>query len=134
MALKRSLERLAATTAKAAWPAVKFYNAKFERPSAQPAWAPAPLLKRRERTFPQLGFPRQTDSLCPRCVKEVRTDILGGKRDLRELVDGRPGEIKAQIVEKEINGVNCVVMTKDCPTHGHFEDLMSMDPAFMRRL
>jgi uncharacterized radical SAM superfamily Fe-S cluster-containing enzyme len=116
------------------WPLVQRLNKVIERPSAKPAWAPAPLLKRRERTFPQLGFPRQTDSLCPRCVKEVRTDILGGKRDLRELVDGRPGEIKASIVEKEIDGVNCVVMTKDCPTHGHFEDVMSMDPEFLRRL
>ncbi|MBC7052185.1 radical SAM protein, partial [Salmonella enterica subsp. enterica serovar Enteritidis] len=94
-------------------PLVQRLNKAIEKPSARPAWAPAPLLKRRERTFPQLGFPRETDSLCPRCVKEVRTDILGGKRDLRELVDGRPGEIKASIVEKEINGVKCVVMVKD---------------------
>ena len=54
MDLRRSLERLATTTAKATWPAVKYYNQKFERRSVQPAWAPAPLLKRRERTFPQL--------------------------------------------------------------------------------
>ncbi len=116
------------------WPLVQRVNKLIEKPSVQPSWAPQPLLKRRERTFPQLGFPRETDSLCPRCVKEVRTEILGGKRDLRELVDGRPGEIKANIVEKEINGVRCVVMVKDCPTHGHFEDVMSMDPEFLRRL
>ena len=130
----RVLTRALTRSAQGVWPLVQRLNKAIERPSAKPAWAPAPLLKRRERTFPQLGFPRQTDSLCPRCVKEVRTDILGGKRDLRELVDGRPGEIKASIVEKEINGVKCVVMTKDCPTHGHFEDVMSMDPEFLRRL
>jgi uncharacterized radical SAM superfamily Fe-S cluster-containing enzyme len=130
----RVLTRALSRSARSLWPLIQRLNRAIERPSAQPAWAPAPLLKRRERTFPQLGFPRETDSLCPRCVKEVRTDILGGKRDLRELVDGRPGEIKAQIVEKMVKGVNCVVMIKDCPTHGHFEDVMSMDPAFMRRL
>ncbi len=130
----RVLTRALSGSAKALWPLVQRLNRALERPSAQPSWAPAPLLKRRERTFPQLGFPRETDSLCPRCVKEVRTDILSGKRDLRELVDGRPGEIRASIVEKMVGGVKCVVMTKECPTHGHFEDVMSIDPDFMRRL
>src|SRR5450432_4006901 len=97
----RSLERLATKTAKAAWPAVKYWNARFERPSARPAWAPAPLLKRRERTFPPLGWPRTTDSLCPRCVKEVRTEIFDGTRSLSELIEGKPGEIKAQILEED---------------------------------
>ena len=97
----RVLTRALTRSAQGVWPLVQRLNKAIERPSAQPAWAPAPLLKRRERTFPQLGWPRETDSLCPRCVKEVRTDILGGKRDLRELVDGKPGEIKASIVEKE---------------------------------
>ncbi len=91
--------RLAAT---AIWPLVRAYNATFERPSPQPKWAPAPLLKRRERTFPQLGWPRETDSLCPRCVKEVRTAILDGERGP---VDARrrasPGEIRARIVEED---------------------------------
>ncbi len=72
MDIVRNLEKLAARSARAAWPLVKLYNQKFERPSPQPAWAPAPLLKKRERTFPQLGWPRTTDSLCPRCVKETR--------------------------------------------------------------
>ncbi|MCL2723331.1 MAG: radical SAM protein [Polyangiaceae bacterium] len=99
-----------------------------------PAWAPAPLIKRRDRTFPGLGFPRETDSLCPACVKEARQDVLRGTRDLRELLDGRPGEIKARIVEKNVDGVSCVVMEKECPAHGRFEDVMSIDPAFLRRL
>ena len=122
--------RLLSRTARAAWPLVQKINRAIERPAPHPSWAPAPLLKRRERTFPQLGFPRETDSLCPRCVKEVRTEILSGRRDLRDLVDGRPGEIKASIVEKD----GKVVMVKDCPTHGHFEDVMAVDPAFLRRM
>jgi len=113
---------------------VQRLNKAIEKPAPKPAWAPAPLLKRRERTFPQLGFPRETDSLCPRCVKEVRTDILSGRRDLRDLVDGRPGEIKAQIVEEVRDGKRQVLMVKECPTHGRFEDVMSIDPDFLRRL
>src|SRR3954454_17370919 len=113
MNVSRKVEHLASFTAKLSWPLIKMFNKRFERPAAQPAWAPAPLLKRRERSFPQLGFPRETDSLCPRCVKEVRTAILGGTRDLRDLVDGRPGEIRASIVQKDVNGVSCVVMVKD---------------------
>ena len=109
-------------------------NQVIERPAPKPAWAPAPLLKRRERSFPELGFPRETDSLCPRCVKEVRGDILSGRRDLRELVDGRPGEIRARIVEKERDGRRVVVMEKECPTHGRFEDVMAIDADFLRRM
>ncbi len=130
----RVLTRALSGSARKLWPLVQRLNRAIERPSAQPSWAPGPLLKRRERTFPQLGFPRETDSLCPRCVKEVRTAIMSGTRDLRDLVDGRPGEIRASIIEKMVDGVECVVMTKECPTHGHFEDVMSIDPAFMRRL
>ena len=103
MKLIRSLEQLAAKAARAAWPAVKYFNEKFERPSVQPRWAPAPLLKRRERTFPQLGWPRTTDSLCPRCVKEVRTAIFDGTRAFSELIEGKPGEIPAQIVEDYVD-------------------------------
>ncbi|HVJ90160.1 MAG TPA: radical SAM protein, partial [Labilithrix sp.] len=90
--------------------------------------------KRRERTFPQLGFPRETDSLCPRCVKEVRTDIFSGKTDLRTLIDGRPGEIRARIVEEMHDGRPAILMKKECPKHGLVEDVMAIDPEFLRRI
>src|SRR3954471_11524834 len=99
MDVSRTFEILATTAARAAWPFIKKLNQRFERPSIQPKWAPAPLLKRRERTFPKLGWPRETDSLCPRCVKETREAILDGKTDLSVLIEGKPGEIKAHIVE-----------------------------------
>ena len=66
-----------------------------ETPSPQPDWAPRPLLKSHEKTKPPLGWPRSTDSLCPRCVIETRTAIINGERDLADLVDGHVGEIKA---------------------------------------
>jgi uncharacterized radical SAM superfamily Fe-S cluster-containing enzyme len=117
-------------TARGVWPAVQRLNRAIERPAAKPAWAPAPLLKRRERTFPELGFPRETDSLCPRCVKEVRSDILSGRRELRDLVEGKPGEIKAQIIERD----GSIFMVKECPEHGRFEDVMAIDAAFLKRI
>jgi uncharacterized radical SAM superfamily Fe-S cluster-containing enzyme len=128
--LTRTVERGLARAARGAWPLVQRFNVAFERPAPHPAWAPGPLLKRRERTFPDLGWPRETDSLCPTCVREVRAQILAGTRDLAELVDGKPGEIRARIVHED--GV--IKMVKDCPTHGHFEDVMSIDPAFFARI
>ncbi len=65
--------------ARAAWPAFQAFNRQFEGGTFQPKWAPAPLLKSRERTKPQLGWPRTTDSLCPTCVRETRARILSGE-------------------------------------------------------
>ncbi len=126
----RAVEHVLTRAASAAWPMVKRANRAFERPAPTPKWAPGPLLKRRERTFPTLGWPRETDSLCPRCVKEVRTEILSGERELETLIEGKPGEIRARIVEKD----GRIVMVKECPTHGRFEDVMAIDPEFLARI
>lgn len=126
--------RALSTTARRLWPVIQRLNRAIERPSPHPTWAPSQLPKRRERSFPQLGFPRETDSLCPRCVKEVRADILSGKIDLRTLVDGRPGEIRARIVEEIRDGQRAILMKKECPTHGAFEDVMAIDADFLRRI
>jgi 7,8-dihydro-6-hydroxymethylpterin dimethyltransferase len=68
--------------------------------------------------------------LCPRCVKSVRAAVLSGERDLSTLVNGKPGEVRAHIVEE--NGQ--VKMVKTCAVHGRFEDVISIDPAFLRRV
>ncbi|MGH9443712.1 MAG: radical SAM protein [Thermoanaerobaculia bacterium] len=118
------------TAAERMWTVGRAIDRRYPEGSFQPKWAPAPLIKSRERSKPVLGFPRETDSLCPGCVKEVREQILSGEADWSVLVNSKAGEIKARIVEK--NG--SIVMEKDCPSHGHFEDVMSMDPAFFARL
>ena len=128
MNLIRYLERLVAKTAKAAWPAVKYYNARFERPSAKPAWAPAPLLKRRERTFPQLGWPRETDSLCPRCVKEVRTEILDG--DARASASSSTAS-RARSRPTSSRRTARSSWRRRAPKHGTFDDVMAIDPQFL---
>jgi len=117
-------------TASFFWHATAAVSRRLPDTAFQPAWAPAPLLKAKERTFPQLGFPRETDSLCPECVVEVRNSILKGDADWRMLVNDRPGEIKARIVERD----NRVYMEKECATHGTFSDLMAMDAGFLRRI
>jgi uncharacterized radical SAM superfamily Fe-S cluster-containing enzyme len=113
------------------WKAFQAVNKALpEGQSIQPSWAAEPLLKSYERTAPPLGFPRETDSLCPACVKSVRNGVISGDIPLNILMDSHPGEIKAQIVEE--NGQ--VVMKKTCPTHGEFTDVMATDPAFLERI
>ena len=113
-----------------AWNTFQAVNRRVPYRSFQPKWAPAPLLKSYERSFPELGFPRKTDSLCPRCVKEVRDAIVAGQMDWHVLIDGRPGEIPAQIVEE--NGQ--VLMKKTCAKHGEFSDVMAIDSDFLKRM
>src|SRR5579872_6651157 len=124
------MRHLPVKTAQAAWPLVQRFNKHFERRTHQPSWAPEPLLKSREKSFPTLGWPRETDSLCPRCVKEVRTDILSGRRALSELIDGKPGEVRARILERD----GQILMEKTCERHGTVTDVMAIDPEFLRRI
>ena len=75
----KPVELALAYGARAAWPAFQAVNRRFEGRAFQPKWAPGPLKKRRERTRPQFGWPRTTDSLCPTCVREARARILAGR-------------------------------------------------------
>ncbi len=114
-----------------AWKAFQSVNTRLpEGESLRPGWAPGSLLKSYERTAPPLGFPRETDSLCPKCVKEVRSAVIAGEVPLETLMHEHPGEIKAQILEE--NGQ--VIMRKNCPKHGQFDDVMATDPKFLARI
>ena len=115
-------------TAGAAFHAVQFFNSFRPNATFTPKWSDKPLLKSWEKTKPTLGFPRQTDSLCPDCVKETRQAIIDGKKDWRDLMNEKVGEIKAQIVERD----GQIWMVKDCPLHGHYEDLMALDASFLK--
>src|SRR3979490_511022 len=106
---------------------IQYFNKKNPNPSVTPKWSDKPLLKSWEKTKPTLGFPRQTDSLCPACVKEAREAIIAGKKDWRDLMSEKVGEIKAQIIERE----GQVWMVKDCPLHGHYEDMMAVDSKWL---
>jgi len=128
--LGRLAGRAVVFTADALWHGFQAINRRVPTKPFHPKWAPGPMLKSHERTRPALGFPRETDSLCPTCVKEVRAAIISGEMDLRELIDGHPGEIKARIVERD----GQVWMEKECPEHGRFEDIMAIDADFLRRM
>ena len=123
-------ERMLGSAANAVWPLLRAYGERFPGVAAQPGWAPAPLQRKKDRSFPPLGWPRRTDSLCPVCVREARSAVLSGKLDLSAFVAATPGEISAEIVESE----GRVLMRKECPKHGRFEDVISVDPAFLSRI
>jgi uncharacterized radical SAM superfamily Fe-S cluster-containing enzyme len=116
--------------AKGAWGVFDTFNSIKPNPSITPKWSEKPLLKSWEKVKPPLGWPRETDSLCPVCVRQARQEILDGKRDYSVLLSEKVGEIKATIVERD----GKIMMVKDCPLHGHFEDVMSIDPAFFKHL
>ncbi|MBV9948212.1 MAG: radical SAM protein [Myxococcales bacterium] len=123
------LESLVRNFAEAGWRGFQAINRRVpESASPHPEWAPAPLPKSHQRSRPPLGWPRETDSLCPHCVIETRGAILRGERDLADLVNGHVGEIKARILEED----GKLFIRKDCPEHGAFEDLLSLDPDFSR--
>ena len=125
------LEKAMSIAANGAWRIFCLMNDLVpENPSFIPKWSDKPLLKSREKSKPPLGWPRETDSLCPRCVPEIRQQIVDGKQDYRILLNEKPGEIKAQIIERD----GRILMVKDCPVHGHFEDVISIDTAFFRHL
>ena len=114
----------------AAWAVFDRLNQIRQNPGFIPAWSEKPLLKSYEKTKPPLGWPRETDSLCPRCVPEIRKRILDGETPVDVLYHDRPGEIKAQVIERD----GKIPMVKDCPIHGHFEDVMAIDTAFFKHL
>jgi len=123
-------EKAAVYAARGAWFVYERLNRISPNPSFTPKWSDKPLQKSYEKEKPPLGWPRTTDSLCPKCVPEIRKQILDGKLPHEVLLNEKVGEIKAQIIERD----GKILMVKDCPKHGHFEDVMSIDTAFFKHL
>src|ERR1044071_7997468 len=124
------VEKGLSIAANGAWVVFNGLNKIKQNPSFTPAWSDKPLLKSYEKTKPPLGWPRETDSLCPTCVREARQEILDGKKDVSVLLNEKVGEIKATILERD----GKILMVKDCPIHGHFEDVMAIDTDFFKHL
>src|SRR5580698_6163087 len=124
------VEKAVTVAATGAWAVFERLNRVRPNASPTPKWSDKPLLKSWEKSKPPLGWPRTTDSLCPKCVPEIRQQILDGHLPYDVLMNEKIGEIKAQIVEKD----GKIWMVKDCPKHGHFEDLMSIDTEFSQHL
>ena len=113
-----------------AWAVFSRLNRIKQGSAFTPAWSDLPMLKSHQKTKPPLGWPRQTDSLCPTCVREARQAILDGKTAVESLLTEKVGEIPATILERD----GKILMVKDCPKHGHFEDVMAIDTAFFKHL
>jgi 7,8-dihydro-6-hydroxymethylpterin dimethyltransferase len=128
--VNKYVEKAIAVLAGTTFNVIQFFN-KFETGAPfKPKWSDKPLQKSWEKSKPPLGWPRTTDSLCPRCVIEAREKIIKGEKDYHILIEQQVGEIKATILER--NGE--IWMVKECPKHGKFEDIMSTDAKFLEHL
>jgi uncharacterized radical SAM superfamily Fe-S cluster-containing enzyme len=124
------VEQAVTIAANGAWHVFNTFNSINRNPSFTPKWSEKPLLKSWEKQKPTLGWPRTTDSLCPVCVPEIRNKIVNGEVPVEILRNEKVGEIKAQIIERD----GKILMVKDCPQHGHFEDVMAIDPKFLQHI
>jgi uncharacterized radical SAM superfamily Fe-S cluster-containing enzyme len=124
------VEKGLAAAAGVALDTIEFFNKYKPNPGFIPKWSEKPLQKSWQKSKPPLGWPRTTDSLCPKCVIEARKKILDGDVDYTILINEKVGEIKATILERD----GQVWMVKDCPVHGRFEDMMAVDVKFLEHI
>ncbi|HEX7486313.1 MAG TPA: radical SAM protein [Vicinamibacterales bacterium] len=122
-------ERIVTGAASGAWAVLQFGNDLIPRAAPpHPQWAPAAGAQGQSK--PELDLPRTTTSLCPSCVREARGRISAGEVGPETLRTTQPGQIPARIIERD----GCIVMQKDCAIHGHFEETLSTNSAFTRRI
>jgi len=129
LTLRRSAEQLAVGTAGLLFNAL-VKRTRSQRDAPRPGWAPEGAKLASHSDKPPLGWPRRTDSLCPRCVQEARAGVLSGSMDLKDFIDAHPGIIEAEIIERD----GQVWMVKECPRHGRFEDVIAIDTRFLERI
>src|SRR5258708_26136110 len=84
-------EKAVTLLAGAAWSVFEKVNKISPNPSFTPKWSEKPLLKSYEKMKPTLGWPRTTDSLCPKCVPAIRQQILAGKLPVEILKNQKVG-------------------------------------------
>lgn len=122
-------ESLLAGGASATWHLLKAVTGVLPDRPREPRWAPGAELPG-EVSRPDLDLPRTTTSLCPDCVRELRARIAAGEVGADDLRRDHPGRIPARILERD----GRIVLEKDCPAHGHFDETLSGYPAFTRRI
>ena len=112
------------------WSLASFLNRTVPaRPMPQPSWATKPLQLKDKRERLDSEYPRSTLSLCPECNKEAVSAVLKGDSSVASFRDN-PGLIDASIVEES----GRILMRKACDRHGPYEDVLSIDPAFSKRM
>src|SRR6476620_1670144 len=104
-------EKALSIAANGAWQVFSRLNKLAPNASFTPKWSDKPLQKSYQKTKPPLGWPRETDSLCPTCVREARQQILDGKKPVDVILNENVFENKTATTEKD----GKIVMVKDCP-------------------
>ena len=79
--LTKYVDAAICSAAGVAFDTVQYFNRFNPALPFTPKWSDKPLLKSWQKTKPTLGWPRQTDSLCPKCVMEAREAIIDGQQD-----------------------------------------------------
>ncbi len=124
-------ESMLVRTASGAWRLFQVGNRFVPGHPTMPAWAPDGAGRTAPpSSTPVFDLPRPTTSLCPDCVRALRRRIATGEATADDLRVGHPGRIPARIVERD----GRVILEKDCATHGHFEETLSRNVAFTRRI
>jgi hypothetical protein len=94
-----------------------------------PIWATKPMPSSGDPARPPFGTPRRTRSLCPRCNVAATDAVLRGEATMSDFRD-EPGIIDAEVLEAS----GRIAMRKTCARHGSFEDTLSTNPAFFKRM
>jgi uncharacterized radical SAM superfamily Fe-S cluster-containing enzyme len=124
------LESLLTHTASAAWELFQAGNRLGRSNTRRPAWAPPAAGTTPPQPSRPFTLPRETSSLCPVCVKDLRLRIATGEVGAEALRASHPGRIPARVLERD----GRIVIEKTCDTHGHFEETLSGNPEFTRRI
>ena len=122
------VEKGLAIAANGVWQVFSPPTRSARTPPSRPSGPTSRCSSRSRRPSRRSAGRAQTDSLCPTCVREARQAILDGKQDVSILLNEKVGEIKATIIERD----GKILMVKDCPIHGHFEDVMAIDTAVLQ--
>lgn len=121
--------RASSQVADVAWNVVRSINRSIpEGRLPIPAWSDIPLKRKRERTFPPLG-PRWTQSVCPKCILEIRNSILHNNLPECALTD-ETTVVEAEVIEE----AGRVLLRKSCDRHGSFEDTLASNAQFFWRM
>ncbi len=122
-------ESVLARSASVAWGVLQAVNRAIPARPRRPKWAPDAVLPD-AGTRPDLELPRATFSLCPECVRELRRRVAAGELGAEDLRRDHPGRIPARVVERD----GRIVLEKRCTTHGAFEETLSTNAPFTRRI
>ncbi|HEY3384125.1 MAG TPA: radical SAM protein [Vicinamibacterales bacterium] len=123
-------ENLLTRAASGMWRLFQAGNRLIPAMRQPPPWAPPGASNAARSASAPFSLPRDTRSLCPDCVRDLRTRIAAGEVGLEDLRTSDAGQVPARIVDRDGH----IVLEKHCAIHGTFEETLSTDAAFTRRI